>query len=30
LAGAEGLIALPAGGRLHEIGDEVEIALRHE
>jgi len=29
LAGAEGLIALPASGRRHEPGEEVEVVLRH-
>jgi molybdopterin molybdotransferase len=28
LAGAGGLIALPAGGRTHEAGEEVEVVLR--
>jgi molybdopterin molybdotransferase len=28
LAGAGGLIALPAGGRVHEAGEEVEVVLR--
>jgi molybdopterin molybdotransferase len=29
LAGAGGLIALPAGGRVHEAGEEVEVVLRN-
>ena len=28
LAGASGLVALPAGGRRHEAGEEVEVVLR--
>jgi molybdopterin biosynthesis enzyme len=28
LAGAGGLVALPAGGRRHEAGEEVEVVLR--
>ena len=28
LAGADGLIALPAGGRVHEAGEEVDVVLR--